>query len=56
MSGQIWSTEELAEVIQRNPALDAPKVLALQERVGKRGLRALADRDELEETLKLLPD
>jgi len=51
-----YTHDELTELIHQNPALDGPKVLALQNRVGDRGLQLLADRGEIEETLALLPD
>jgi len=51
-----YTHDELTELIHQNPALDGPKVLALQNRVGDRGLQLLADRGEIEQTLALLPD
>ena len=47
-----YTKDELADLVHQNPALDGPKVLALQGRVGERGMRLLANRGELEETLK----
>ena len=51
-----YTKEELADLVHQNPALDGPKVLALQGRVGDRGLRLLADRGEIQETLALMPE
>jgi len=51
-----YDRDELLDLVRQNPALDAPKVLALQDRVGDRGVRLLVDRGELEETLALLPE
>ena len=47
---------EIAQIVRAAPALDAPRLQALQDRVGDRGLRVLADRGEIEEALALLPD
>ena len=51
-----YTKEELTDLVHQNPALDGPKVLALQKRVGDRGLRLLADRGEIQETLALIPE
>jgi len=47
---------EIAQIVKAAPALDAPRLQALQYRVGDRGLRLLAERGEIEETLALLPE
>ena len=51
-----YEATEISDLVRQNPALDAPRVQELQNRVGDRGLRLLADRGEVEETLALLPD
>ena len=51
-----YTRDEIADLVHQNPALDGPKVLALQGQVGDRGMRALADRGELEETLVRLSE
>lgn len=50
-----YTKDELNDLVHQNPALDGPKVLALQGRIGDRGMQLLADRGEIEETLSLLP-
>ena len=50
-----YDPEEIAQIVQAAPALDAPRLQALQGRVGDRGLRLLAERGEVEETLARLP-
>jgi len=47
---------EIAQIVRAAPALDAPRLQALQDRVGNHGLRLLAERGEIEEALALLPD
>jgi len=51
-----YTRQEIADLIRQNPALDGPKVLALQSQAGPRGMRILAERGEIEETLARLPD
>jgi len=51
-----YDSGEIAQIVRAAPALDAPRLQALQDRVGDRGLRLLARRGEIEETLALLPD
>ena len=51
-----YTKEELADLVHQNPALDGPKVLALQGRIGDRGMQLLADRGEIEDALALLPN
>jgi len=51
-----YDPEEIAQIVQAAPALDAPRLQALQGRVGDRGMRALVDRGELGRALALLPN
>ena len=51
-----YEPEEIAQIVQAAPALDAPRLQELRGRVGDRGMRLLAERGEVEETLELLPD
>ena len=50
-----YEPAEIARIVQAAPALDAPRLQELQGRVGDRGMRLLAERGEVEETLALLP-
>ena len=51
-----YSQAEITDLVHHTPVLDAPRVQMLQGRVGDRGMRLLAERGEIEETLALLPD
>ncbi|GEM_PF-1367258 len=51
-----YSQAEITDLVHQTPVLDAPRVQMLQGRVGDRGLRLLAKRGEIEETLTLLPN
>lgn len=48
--------DQIAQIVKAAPALDAPRLQELQGRVGDRGMRLLAERGEIEETLALMPD
>lgn len=50
-----YGQEELAVLVQQAPALDAPKVAALQARIGPHGMKALADADEMDSALAKIP-
>ena len=50
-----YEPAEIARIVQAAPALDAPRLQELQGRVGDRGMRLLAERGEVEETLARLP-
>jgi len=49
-----YTQAEITDLVHQNPALDGPKVLALQGRVGDRGLRLLAERGEIEDAITCL--
>ena len=51
-----YTQEEITDLVHHTPVLDAPRVQMLQGRVGNHGLRLLAERGEIEETLALLPE
>lgn len=48
--------EDIAALVQQAPALDAPRVLALQRRVGARGMAILARREELSATIESIAE
>ena len=49
-----YDPKEIAVIVQATPALNAPRLAELQMRIGDRGMRALADHGQLEDTLTLL--
>jgi hypothetical protein len=51
-----YTDEEIAKIVRKAPALDAPRLQQLQARVGPRGVKALADAGELNEILARLPE
>jgi len=51
-----YDPKEIAQIVKAAPALDAPRLQQLQERVGDHGMRRLVQRGELEETLKLIQE
>ena len=51
-----YTKDELADLIRDNPALDAPRIQQLQMQAGPRGMKILANRGEIAETLALMPE
>ena len=50
-----YTDEEIAKIVRKAPALDAPRLQQLQTRVGPRGMRALIEAGDLDATLAMLP-
>ncbi len=49
-----YTQAEITDLVHQTPVLDAPRVQQLQIQAGSRGMRILAERDELGETLARL--
>jgi len=50
-----YTQAEITDLVHQTPVLDAPRVQQLQIQAGPRGMRILAERGEVEETLALMP-
>ena len=50
-----YNADQIAQIVQGAPILDAPRLAELQSRVGDRGVRLLQERGELETALERLP-